>query len=246
MNMRKKTKTLKIFLLNLGYCTGLNGSFSQYILYGHRYLFSSKNIQENIINKLRKIIFNEKPDVVCLIEIEKGRQIEHLINEEYSFHDIETKYSTRSLLNKLSFFNKRSNAFISRQDLHFKKHFLKNGTKKLLYEITLPEDIKLLMAHFSLNKAVRKKQFEEINKMIENKSRIILCGDFNIISGNSELNSLMEKSNLVINSCGPTFPAYNPKRTLDVFLCSKGLKTHSKILTNQLSDHLPVVLEVKI
>jgi endonuclease/exonuclease/phosphatase family metal-dependent hydrolase len=236
----------KILLLNLGYCAELNGSLSQYIFGFYKYFFLPNKIQERVLKKLKKIISEEKPDLICITEIKKGEQILSLINDKYPHYNIGTKYGKESSLRKLPFFRDNGNAFISRKKLPFKKQFLKHGTKKLLYEIMLPNKTKLLLTHFSLKKEVRKKQFAEIQKKYGKTNSKIICGDFNISSGFDELDYLIKDSKLKFAHKGPTFPAFSPKKSLDLFLCSEKLDAKAKVLKNQLSDHLPVILEIKL
>jgi endonuclease/exonuclease/phosphatase family metal-dependent hydrolase len=83
--------------------------------------------------------------------------------------------------------------------------------------------------------------------MLAGRSDVILCGDFNIFRGTRELQSLAESCNLkIVNSNGATFPAANPKRTLDLFLCPKDLHHVSAEVMSDMqgSDHLPVLLTV--
>jgi endonuclease/exonuclease/phosphatase family metal-dependent hydrolase len=210
----------------------------------YRFFFLTRRVQKRVLENLKEIIKKEKPDLICLIEIKKGKQIAELINEKYSFYDIKTKYGRKSFLRKLPFFHNRSNAFISKNKLSYKERFLVHGTKKLMYEITLPNNTKLILAHFSLKKKMRRKQFKEIYKKYADEGSKIICGDFNVAGGFSELDYLVDKLDLEVTNKEPTFPAFAPKRSFDLFLCSKTLKTDAKVLKTQLSDHLPVMLEM--
>jgi len=90
--------------------------------------------------------------LICLIEIEKGKQFQTLIDNNYKYYDIDTKYGEKSILRNMPLFRNKSNAFISRHNLVYKKYFLKNGTKKLMYEINLSNNIKLAVVEFDLDK----------------------------------------------------------------------------------------------
>jgi endonuclease/exonuclease/phosphatase family metal-dependent hydrolase len=41
-----------------------------------------------------------------------------------------------------------------------------------------------------------------------------------------------------------TFPSFKPKYVLDLFLTSKDIESNTKILKTNISDHLPVLLEI--
>lgn len=235
----------KILFLNSGYFTGINGSKTQYLTKLHRYFYNNKNNQNKNLLKLNELISEENPDLVCLVEIKKGRQIDWLINEEYNFFDIETKYWEKSILRRLPWFKGNSNAFFSKEKLEFKKHYLKNWTKKLVYEIILPNETSLILNHFSLSKNIRKKQFDEINNMFSENNNKIICWDFNIFKWLKETHKLTNNwlKNIQINS---TFPSIRPKKILDLFMCSEQINAKTRVLKNQISDHLPVVLELEV
>lgn len=239
-------KKFKILLINLGYCTGINGFFWQYLAKFHRYIFLPKIVERRTLQKFKDVIAQENPDLLCLVEIKKGKQIRSLISDEYLFHDVKTKYGEKSLLRKSPFFYNKGNAFIAKEDFAFKLHYLKNGAKKLVYEIILPGRISLLLVHFSLSKNSRRKQLQSIAELpLENKKRII-CGDFNILSGLGELDVFLQDSGLKIINPRPTFPAYNPSKFLDLFLVSQDVQARARVLDAQISDHLPVVLEISL
>ena len=237
-------KKFKILLINLGYCTGINGFLWQYIVKFHRYIFLPSIVEQKVLKKLKAIISRENPDIICLVEIKNGRQVKTLLSDEYLFHNARNKYGKKSVLKKCPFFYNKGNAFIAKNDLAFKSHYLKNGTKKMVYEIILPNNISLLLAHFSLNKISRKKQLQAISKMDLFNTQKIVCGDFNIFSGLKELDSLLQDSDLKIVNPNPTFPAHNPSKSLDLFLCSSNIHATARVLDDQISDHLPLVLEI--
>lgn len=239
-------KKFKILLINLGYCTGINGFFWQYIAKMHRYVYLPRTVEKTILQKLKDVIAKENPDVICLVEIKKGRQVRTLVSEDYLFHAANTKYGEKSLLKKMPFFYNKGNAFIAKEDLSFKVHYMKHGTKSLAYEIILPNNISLLLVHFSLTKSVRKKQFQCITQLPLTHKQFIVCGDFNVFGGLRELDHMVENSNLQIINPTPTFPAFKPSKSLDLFLCSRDIPASARVLDDQISDHLPVVLEIPV
>ncbi|MBW3001667.1 endonuclease/exonuclease/phosphatase family protein [Candidatus Woesearchaeota archaeon] len=234
---------LKILLFNMGYGLGLDGSKKDYALKWYRYLHCPNSVKENVLKGIKQLIKSKNPDLCCLIEIE-GAHADYF-NKDQPYYDITNKYGSKSVLSRLPAFRTKSNAVFSKKKLPIKRHYFKNGTKKLIYEVSLPKGITLLMTHFSLAKNTRKKQFAEIMKLIKDKT--ILCGDFNIFAGLQEIEPLLKKANLkIINKTG-TFPAHNPKKALDLFLCTKNIKVKScKTINKKLSDHLPVLLEINI
>jgi len=230
----------------MGYGLGLDGSTKDYALKWYRYLHCPNNIKEKVLKGVKSLIKSKKPDICCLIEIE-GPHADYF-SKDCRYFDITNKYGPKSTLSKLPNFRKKSNAIFSRKKYKIKRRFLKNGTKKLLYEISLPKDVTLFMTHFSLSRNTRKKQFTEIKKLIKSQKKVIVCGDFNIFNGFKELEPLLSNTGLnIVGKNNKTFPACNPKKALDLFLCSKKIKIKScKVINKKLSDHLPVMLEIEI
>lgn len=241
----QKTKTFKILLLNMGYSSGLNSSPFQYFFKFYKLAFPSSKQKQKIFNSLGEIILHQQPNITCLIEIESKHHIEHLTHQKHSFFDVAVKYGQKSILRKIPLLKDNSNGFISTEKHSFKKHYLKNGTKKLLYEIHITSELTLIFMHFSLSEKVRAKQFKEISEKFKYLQGKIICGDFNIFGGFHELDFLLADSELALSKSPATFPAYKPSKTLDLFLHSENIQTKIKVLSNEhLSDHLPVVLEI--
>ena len=238
----------KILLTNFEYGTGLNGSFYDYCRSFYRYLYCPSGTQKKSLGALKRLIEREQPDLSCIVEM-GTRQMPALKDDHYAYSDIENKYGANSLLRKLPLFKNRSNAFLSKKKLAFAQHFFKYGTKKLIYEIFLNKNTSLFLAHFSLNRKTRQKQFEEIKALIKDKKRVIVCGDFNIFKGFGELRSLIKKSRLKIanQTTDWTFPACRPTRALDLFIHSDTISVKNlRVAPDQFSDHSAVILEIDL
>lgn len=241
-------KQYKILLSNVGYCTGLNGSYLNYILRCHRYFYRPQKAEKQVLKTLKKIIDQEHPDLCCLIEIEDVHA-KALKNSTYQYVEFDNKYGQKSLLRKLPIFSKKGNGYLAKENYSCEKHFFKNGTKKIIYEIKLDSKISVFMAHFSLNAKTRAKQFKEMKQLVKDTPDVIICGDFNIFGGFRELKPLLEDKRLrIVNTKNDkTFPAHCPKKVLDIFIVSKNIKVNRfNVLQDQFSDHLPVILEFKI
>lgn len=247
----------KVLLLNTGYCVGLNGSPKQYLRYFHRYFFCPRRIQQRVLASIDTLIAEIKPDLCCFMELHREskllrrfNQLHRLINETYRYFHIANKYCETRILGRLPFFRRKSNGFLAKHPLPYRTHFFSRGGKRLIYEIILENSIHLFMAHFSLHREIRRKQFEEMAELVKSKKRVIVCGDFNIFRGFHELKPLLEAGNLkIVNQKNhATFPSCNPKKHLDLFLCSPDVPvTDVRVLKNvHISDHLPVVLEFSI
>jgi len=231
-------------MLNFAYLTGYDGTIKDYLFKSFNYLGLRKEKKE-LIKRFNEMVKKEKPDLILLIEL-KRRQIHYFLNKEYRFYDVESKYGKKSWLRKIPLIKNNCNAFISNRKIEFERHFLTNGTKKLIYEVKLPNNIRVIMTHFSLNRIVRERQFNEIVELTKEDEHLVVCGDFNIFSGDEEIKELNEKRKLKILPNSPTLPSFKPSKKLDLFLCSRKLDVKARVLSNvRISDHLPVVLEIK-
>jgi tRNA U54 and U55 pseudouridine synthase Pus10 len=236
-NSKKQTSDIiKILLLNIAYCTELNGSLCSYLFHGHRHVWRPKKVEQRVLKKLGKILQRENPDLVLLCETRQGTTL-----PSYSHCDTENKYGPKSLLRKLPIFKTSCNGFFAKYQIQHDKRFLKQGPKKLVYELTLPNNIQLLFGHFSTQKIIRKKQFKELQDMTS--EQCIICGDLNIQSFD-ELADLMQSKNLHLAHQEKTFPACKPTKPFDAILCSENLVTNTRVLDDQLSDHRAVIFEV--
>ncbi len=242
-------KPLRILLFNVGYATALDGTLRDYLLRFYRYLYTPRRIIRRVRQAVFHLMQSKKPDVCCFVEIHKEHGfLRH--PRAYREESIENKYGLHSLLRLLPFFRDNCNGFFAKKKLPFREHYLRNGTKKLVYEIALRPDASLLLAHFSLNRAVRQEQCAELRTLIGKRRNVILCGDFNIFGGFDELKRFADSCNLrIVNAPSQaTFPAVHPRKALDLFLCPKdaGHPSVTVLDSVHVSDHLPVMLEVII
>lgn len=239
------TTPYRILLMNLGYATGIDGSASSYLLRWYRYLYTPRWIIRQIRQSMYQLLHREHPDLCCFVEIHhKHGFVPH--PHAYTSH-IDVKYGWRSPLRFLPFFRDNCNGFFSHHPLKFTKRYFRSGTKKLIYDIELGNGLNLLLVHFSLRAETRRKQCRELKTILQGRTNVILCGDFNTLRGPRELHTLAKACNLrIVNARTPTFPAVHPRKALDLFLCPKAMTgVKAEVLESvQLSDHLPVMLEV--
>ncbi len=242
------SQRFRILLFNVGYSTALDGSVRNYFLQFYRYLYTPQHIIRQVRQVIYHLLQKEQPDVCCFVEIHKKHgNVPH--PHVYTSSDVDNKYGMHSVLRRLPFFRDNCNGFFAKGDLPHRKIYFKNGTKKLIYEILLRDDLSLFLVHFSLDRRVRRRQCEELKHIIKARPNVILCGDFNIFRGRKELESLARDCGLVIvnSPTEATFPAVNPKRALDLFLCPAHLQAHARVIPGiKASDHLPVLLEMQL
>lgn len=245
-----------IFMGNLGYLRGINGYLSHHFRYAHRHFYCSRMVQEACLKQVIHIIEQEQPDICCFVEIDKGsanaksfNQLEALVTDQYPFFDIENKYGPLSRLRKLPLTSGKSNGFMSKKKLAYEKIFFTHGTKRLIYKVAIRQDITLFFAHYSLKKATRIRQLLQTRDIVkETPGEVILLGDFNIHSGFSELDPLLQNSDLVLmnKEDAPTFRFHKSSLPLDLCICSKELakRAELKIVPQPYSDHEALVLTI--
>lgn len=239
-------KKIRVMIFNVSYLTGITGRISEYLFGCARFVFPNMFGKEDILKKLTNIIEQTKPDILFLAEIRNESYMTSIKNLFTESH-IDIKYEPESILNSLPFFHGNCNGVFLRSPLATKKLFIKNGTKKLVYEIDIAKNCSILFSHFALSEKTRKKQFLEIAKIANEKKQVIIAGDFNVFQGTKELQELFKESNvrLVNNLTDKTFPSYKPAHVVDLFLASPTIKaTYVEVLNDILiSDHLPVIAD---
>jgi endonuclease/exonuclease/phosphatase family metal-dependent hydrolase len=241
----------------MGYAKGINGSLMHHAAFFSRHLYTPHMVQKNALAQLTEIIEAEDPDLCCLVEIDGGSlhvgyldQLGALKNQNYEFHDISDKYGPQNILAQMPFHKGKSNAFMAKQSMEFQRHYLADGSKKLLYSLNLPGDIVLFFAHFSLKRKVRLRQFHELKRHLSEHAKVIVLGDFNIMHGFSELDPLLMDGNLqLLNRHNePTFRFHQRNHVLDLCLCSKDLaeRMRLKVIPQPFSDHAALLVEVDL
>ncbi len=156
-----------------------------------------------------------------------------------------TKYAPTDIWTRRLWGEKRANAIVCKREYFFSTNYLSDGTKKLIYVVELNADTLLYFGHFSLSKSTRQKQFAQIGEWIQASGKqAVVCGDFNIFAGKSELSELGEKAGLKLVTEKPTFPSFAPRYMLDLFFVSKSVKCESEVLDITFSDHLPVLAQL--
>ena len=153
---------MKIVLYNIGYSTGLKGSFRDYFLKFWRYLWVSKDT----VIKIAKFLRKQNADVICLLETDVGSLRNHFRSQvktivrklRVGFSQTSPKYRPNSWFNKLPFIDKQHDAILSRRPGKVIQHYLKNGMDTLVQEFVI-NNISIFTVHLGLlRKKLRKIQ----------------------------------------------------------------------------------------
>lgn len=245
----QSTAAARIMFFNVGYCTGLDGGAVDYLLRFWRYMYTSRSTLASVLEGIETLLDTEKPDVCCFLEIHKKTGLVDRL-EAYPYGDIANKYGLHGILRKFPFFRDNCNAVVAKTKMALHKHYFHTRGKKLIYEVEMPGGASLFVSHLSLFRRTRRKQIKQLIALIKRRKRVMLCGDFNTFYGRDELSLLIEQCGLrIVNPPREgTFPSRNPRMALDLFLCSPDVDVERvRVLKQvQLSDHLPVVVDVRL
>ncbi len=248
----------KILFTNIGYAKGIDGSLKQHISRFGRHFYCKLPVQEQVLAQLKSIIALEKPDLCCIVEIDQGsihsgyyNQLHALVDDDYKHHDIAGKYGETSILNRMMLHKGKSNAFLAARDYPFERLYFTHGTKRLIYHVSLPDDLHVFFAHFSLQKDVRARQFHEMHEIVKRISgKVVILADFNIMQGFAELRPLLRDTDLELISREDehTFTFHRRKLALDLCLCSASLAPNAnvRVIGQNFSDHAALMVEIAV
>lgn len=246
----------KILFSNLGYARGINGALKHHLLYAHRNFYCTPETQHKVLRQLSALLTQENPELCCFVEIDQGsfasgglNQLATLINHRYAHAHIANKYSPNSRLSAFFLTKGNSNAFLAKQNFPHQLLYFSQGFKRLIYKIQLEPRLTLFFAHFSLNKNVRAQQLREMRNLMRAESgEVIVLGDFNILTGFSELAIMLQDTSYVVlnRPNEPTFTFHRRQLVLDLCICSPSVARRAtlKIIPQPYSDHAALLLEI--
>jgi endonuclease/exonuclease/phosphatase family metal-dependent hydrolase len=254
---------VKILACNAGYLLDYSGALSEYVLKPHRAMIGSERAEENATERLVEVIADERPEVVCLVEVDQGSvrtttdgqvdRVAELLAERGLDYDAraDSKYGDENVLAQLPVLEHLSNGVLVRSDVAARTvtHYLDTGPKRLVTEAALG-DLSVFAVHLAMSGRGRRSQLAEIAELVADHERVVVCGDFNAYDGLDEVEELLAETGLVLHNPGETVPPrpldkfVTETRTLDLFLTSPSIEvTRCDVIDVQVSDHRPVVLE---
>lgn len=256
---------MKILSCNIGYLLGYQNTFWGYLPPPVSSLLGDAGVERRKLEQLVTVIERERPDVVSLLEVDRGSHrtvtsgqfrtlIESLRKLGLSYRgDIANKYSGGAVVGSLPFFGHLGNAVLSRRDRPTTTHYLSTGRKRLVIEVELAADTVLFTVHFSLGSRSRRRQFRQLAELVTERTDgrdVIVTGDFNSFDGTGEPDGFADRTGLEMQVPGETIPPrpfddlFVASRSLDLFFCSPSIVVdRCDVLDVQLSDHRPIVLE---
>lgn len=256
---------MKVLSCNAGYLLGYQNVLWGYVPPPVGSLLGDAEVERRKLEQLVSVIERERPDVVSLLEVDRGSHrtgtagqfrtlVDSLRERGLSYGgDVANKYGDGALTESLPFFGHLGNAVLSRSDHPATRHYLTAGRKRLVIEAELAADTVLFTVHLSLGGRSRRRQLRQLAELVTERADrrdVIVTGDFNAFDGADELAGFADRTGLETRVPGETVPSrplddlFVTSRSLDLFCCSPTIDVERcDVLDVQLSDHRPIVLE---
>nr|WP_043740896.1 endonuclease/exonuclease/phosphatase family protein [Thioalkalivibrio nitratireducens] len=110
------------------------------------------------------------------------------------------------------------------------------------------ESLVLVLVHLALGRRARRSQLDYIAERIAHEPHAVVMGDFNCHPESRELKQLVARTGLLDPMpCAATYPSWDPQRVFDHILLTPDLSVSDmRVYDVQLSDHLPVGIEIEL
>lgn len=193
-------------------------------------------------------------DIVALQEVDAGSFRSSFVNQiEFLAENGGFDYWYHQTNREIGFITKHSNGVLSRiqpfEVSHYKLPGPIPGRGAMVVRYGDPSNpLVLVVAHLALGKRARMRQLEFIGEIVNCYQHVIVMGDLNCQPDSPELCTLLETTHLIEPTHGlKTFPSWNPSKRIDHILTSPSLLIHDiHVLDHQLSDHLPIAVDVEL
>lgn len=243
--------TIKILSYNIEFCASVNKGYWQYITSFWKYIFPHKTTG---LRQIATLINKENYDVCTFTEIDAASIRTGAMNYLKKLSNMTVlKHHKFYPVNGLKYIYLRGNGILTKHPIiDYQNTLIKRfGEKRRLSSAIIDFNGKKIMILTTQLSLGHRSRLKELNKIIEiinsTKLPIILTGDFNTQNGD-ELNILFENTQLQSVGTPKTFPSWNPKRRIDyIFYSSEFEVVQSFSIPDlKISDHLPIVAELKL
>ena len=249
-NLKVKDSTLRILSYNLQ--VGIKTSRpSQYITGSWKHLIPHSQRLSNLDDTLN---FLEKYDIVGLQETDGGSLRSNYINlTEYLADRARFPHWYHQINRNLGHIAKHSNGLLS----HPKPYEIENirlpglipGRQAILAKYgNEKETLAVFVLHLALSKRARMRQLVMISEEVNRYEHAIVMGDLNCKIDSNEMQYLFHQTRLhePLEELR-TFPSWRPQHHIDHILVTSELEVvQAKPLKHVCSDHLPIMMEVKL
>ncbi|MEM7001438.1 MAG: endonuclease/exonuclease/phosphatase family protein [Pseudomonadota bacterium] len=241
-------RSLKLLSFNIQ--VGIRTSaFREYVTNGWKHLLPHENRHHNL-RRVAEVVSDY--DVVALQEVDSGSLRSDYVNQvEFLARQAEFPFWYAQTNRALGPLAQHGNGLLTRlQPSGLEDHKLPGaipGRGAMIVRIPYAGDeLVVVMLHLSLGERSRRRQLSYIAEQIQHERQVVVMGDMNM-----PLHTLLDSSPLAAmglqTATAPqaTYPAWQPTVALDHVLVSDNLQVQDfKVLGAQISDHLPVAVEV--
>lgn len=224
---------------------------SQYITGSWKHLIPHSQRLSNLDNT---IAFLESYDIVGLQETDAGSLRSNYINlTEYLADRARFPHWYHQVNRNLGHLAQHSNGLLSRRRPYSIEDVrlpgLIPGRQAILAKYgSEKETLAVFVLHLALSKRARLRQLSMISDMVNKYDHAIVMGDLNCKVNSNEMRHLFSETKLhePIEEL-QTFPSWRPQHHIDHILVSSELEVvKAKALKHVCSDHLPIMMEVKL
>lgn len=242
---------MRIMVYNIAYGTGCPGAEFKRVFTSHRYLRSGRRQIDRIAEYARE----HQVDLLGLVETDLGSfrtggrsQVDYLAKKLGMKAASAVKYSVDSLANRVPIIRHQANALLSGTPGVARTHYMTAGFKRMALEVEFAE-FSVVLVHLALSRQVRLQQLDDLAKLLADRKRLVVGGDFNTFAGEKEIARFKRRLHLYNPNVAKesTYPAWQPFKQLDYLLFSQNMVvTDFQVGELQASDHLPILADFEL
>jgi len=223
--------------------------FHDYVLNSWQHIWPSRKREHNL-EQIAELIRHF--DIIALQEVDGGSFRTKYVNQiHYLAKAANKSYWHQQLNRNLGRIAQHSNAIIGDiKPVNVDNHSLPGlkGRGAIAFEIKHKSDtVLIVVANLALGKKTQDQQLKYIHDLIKPYDHVIVMGDMNTDAHRILHQTALKDCNLKSAHSHATYPSWHPTKGFDQILLSNHISiTKMGVLDFQLSDHLPVALEIDL